>query len=63
MQSIAIETFMCLNGITPEYTRDLVKLKDKNSKFIDNAISLSVHEPMSPKYNFSNENMLQLPTV
>ena len=43
MQSIAIETFKCLNGIAPEYIRDLDKLKDN-------------------KYNFSYENMLQLPS-
>ena len=31
MQSIAIETFKCLNGIAPEYIRDL--LKSKNNKY------------------------------
>ena len=33
MQSIAIETFKCLNGIAPEYIRDLVKLKDNKYNF------------------------------
>ena len=33
LQSIAIETFKCLNGIAPEYIRDLVKLKDNKYNF------------------------------
>ena len=33
MQSIAIETFKCLNGIAPEHLRDLVKLKDNRYNF------------------------------
>ena len=33
MQSIAIETFKCLNGIAPEYIRDLVKLKNNKYNF------------------------------
>ena len=33
MQSIGIETFKCLNGIAPEYIRDLVKFKDNKYNF------------------------------
>ena len=33
MQSIAIETFKCLNRIAPEYIRDLGKLKDNKYNF------------------------------
>ena len=33
MESIAIETFKCLNGITPKYIRNLVKLKDNKYNF------------------------------
>ena len=33
VQSIAIETFKCLNGFTPEYIRDLVKLKENEYNF------------------------------
>ena len=33
MQSIALETFKCLNGIAPEYIRDLVKFKDNKYNF------------------------------
>ena len=33
MKSIAIETYKCLNGIAPEYIRDLVKYKNAKYNF------------------------------